>query len=51
MQAEVDGSFNEDGSVKKSAPIKVESKRTRAAIAAPKKSTKSVAKKTPAKRK
>jgi hypothetical protein len=51
MQAEVDGSFNEDGTVKKSAPIKVESKRTRAAIAAPKKSTKSVAKKTSAKRK
>ena len=51
MQAEVDGSFNEDGTVKKSAPIKVESKRTRAAIAAPKKSTKSVAKKKPAKRK
>lgn len=37
MQAQVDGSFNEDGTVKKSAPIKVESKRTRAAIAAPKK--------------
>ena len=51
MQAEVDGSFNEDGTVKKSAPIKVESKRTRAAIAAPKKSKKSVAKKKPAKRK
>ena len=37
MQAQVDASFNEDGTVKKSAPIKVESKRTRAAIAAPKK--------------
>jgi hypothetical protein len=51
MQSQVDASFNEDGTVKKSAPIKVESKRTRAAIAAPKKSTKSVAKKKPAKRK
>lgn len=51
MQAQVDASFNEDGTVKKSAPIKVESKRTRAAIAAPKKTTKSVAKKKPAKRK
>ena len=37
MQADVDGSFNEDGTVKKSAPIKIESKRTRTAIAAPKK--------------
>ena len=51
MQSQVDASFNEDGTVKKSAPIKVESKRTRAAIAAPKKSSKSVAKKKPAKRK
>ncbi len=51
MQAQVDASFNEDGTVKKSVPIKVESKRTRAAIAAPKKTTKSVAKKKPAKRK
>ena len=51
MQSQVDESFNQDGTVKKSAPIKVESKRTRAAIAAPKKSTKSVAKKKPAKRK
>lgn len=50
MQAQVDASFNEDGTVKKSAPIKVESKRTRAAIAAPKKRSKSVAKKKPAKR-
>ena len=51
MQSQVDASFNEDGTVKKSAPIKIESKRTRAAIAAPKKSTKSVSKKKPAKRK
>ena len=61
MQAVVDDSLNEDGTVKKSAPIRVESKRTRAAIAAPKKSSKApvkksvtkkkVAKKTTAKRK
>ena len=55
MQAVVDNSLNEDGTVKKSAPIRVESKRTRAAIAAPKKSAKApakrTAKKTPAKRK
>lgn len=51
MQTQVDASFNEDGTVKRSAPIKVESKRTRPAIAAPKKKTKSVAKKKPAKRK
>jgi hypothetical protein len=51
MQSQVDASFNEDGTVKKSAPIKVESKRTRTAIAAPKKNSKSVAKKKPAKRK
>jgi len=55
MQAVVDKSLNEDGTVKKSAPIRVESKRTRAAIAAPKKSAKApakrTAKKTPAKRK
>lgn len=48
MQAVVNDSLNADGTVKKSAPIKVESKRTRSAIAAPKKA---VAKKTPAKRK
>jgi hypothetical protein len=47
MQQTVDNSLNEDGTVKKSAPIRVESKRTRAAIAAPKKT----AKKSPAKRK
>jgi F0F1-type ATP synthase membrane subunit b/b' len=49
MQAQVDASFNEDGTVKKSAPIKVDSKRTRTAIAAPKNSA-SVSKKKPAKR-
>jgi cell division septum initiation protein DivIVA len=43
MQAVVDNSLNEDGTVKKSAPIRVESKRTRAAIAAPKKTSKSPA--------
>ena len=46
MQAVVDNSLNEDGTVKKSAPIRVESKRTRTAIAAPKKSSKSPAKRT-----
>ena len=48
---EVGKRLQADGTVKKSAPIKVESKRTRTAIAAPKKSSKSVAKKKPAKRK
>ena len=58
MQAVVNDSLNEDGTVKKSAPIRVESKRTRAAIAAPKKSAtkkvaakKQVVKKSVAKRK
>ena len=55
MQQSVDNSLNEDGTVKKSAPIRVESKRTRTAIAAPKSTTKTAAKKTakksPAKRK
>jgi hypothetical protein len=60
MQSDVDASINPDGTVKRSAPIKVESKRTRTAISAPKKkstaiahrSTKtSPAKKSPAKRK
>jgi vacuolar-type H+-ATPase subunit H len=55
MQQVVENSLNEDGTVKKSAPIRVESKRTRAAIAAPKKSAKApakrTAKKSPAKRK
>lgn len=51
MQAVVDNSLNEDGSVKKSAPIRIESKRTRAAIAAPKKSSKAPAKKTVTKKK
>jgi vacuolar-type H+-ATPase subunit H len=51
MQQVVDNSLNEDGTVKKSAPIRVESKRTRAAIAAPKKSSKAPAKKTVPKKK
>lgn len=51
MQAVVDNSLNEDGTVKKSAPIRIESKRTRAAIAAPKKSSKAPAKKTVTKKK
>ena len=58
MQAVVNDSLNEDGTVKKSAPIRVESKRTRVAIAAPKKSAtkkaaakKQVVKKSVAKRK
>jgi hypothetical protein len=55
MQETVENSLNEDGSVKKSAPIRIESKRTRAAISAPKKSANSplkrTAKKSPAKRK
>ncbi len=52
MQAAVNDSLNADGTVKKSAPIKVESKRTRAAIAAPKKAvaSKSVAKKSASKK-
>jgi len=52
MQAVVNDSLNADGTVKKSAPIKVESKRTRAAIAAPKKAVanKSVAKKSASKK-
>ena len=41
MQSEVDASINPDGTVERSAPIKVESKRTRTAISAPK--TKSTA--------
>jgi hypothetical protein len=51
MQAVVDNSLNEDGTVKKTVPIRIESKRTRTAIAAPKKSTKAPAKKTTAKKK
>ena len=53
MQAAVNDSLNADGTVKKSAPIKVESKRTRAAIAAPKSvaANKSVSKKPATKRK
>ena len=50
MQAVVDDSLNEDGTVKKSAPIRIESKRTRVAIAAPKKSAKTPAKKVVAKK-
>jgi len=51
MQAVVDNSLNEDGTVKKSAPIRIESKRTRVAIAAPKKTSKAPAKKTVTKKK
>ena len=51
----VNSAINEDGTIKKSAPIAVESKRTRAAISAPKRSKKSAvkrpAKKTATKRK
>jgi len=46
MQELVGASINEDGTVKRSAPIKVESKRTAPALEAPKKSTKSTAKRT-----
>jgi cell division septum initiation protein DivIVA len=48
MQVKVNESINVDGTVKKSAPIKVESKRTRTAIEAPAKRT---TKKSPSKRK
>jgi vacuolar-type H+-ATPase subunit H len=51
MQQGVDNSLNEDGTVKKSAPIRVESKRTRTAIAAPKSAAKKSTKKTSTKRK
>lgn len=51
MQTVVDDSLNEDGTVKKSAPIRVESKRTRTAISAPKKSQKTSAKQPVAQRK
>ena len=52
MQAVVNDSLNSDGTVKKSAPIKVESKRTRPAIAAPKKPAKkkAIAKKSASKK-
>jgi cell division septum initiation protein DivIVA len=40
----VSNAMNEDGTIKRSAPISVASKRTRAAISAPKRSKKSVAK-------
>jgi hypothetical protein len=46
MQEIVNTALNEDGTVKKSAPIRVESKRTSAAIEAPKKSSKTPAKRT-----
>ena len=46
MQELVNTSIAEDGTVKKSAPIKVESKRTTPAIEAPKKSAKTPAKRT-----
>jgi hypothetical protein len=46
MQEIVNTALNEDGTVKKSAPIRVESKRTSAAIEAPKKSSKASAKNT-----
>ena len=45
MQSQVDNSINVDGTVKKSAPIRIESKRTRTAISAPKKNSSSKAKK------
>jgi vacuolar-type H+-ATPase subunit H len=51
MQAVVDDSLNEDGTVKKSAPIRIESKRTHVAIAAPKNSSKAPAKKRVTKKK
>ena len=55
MQEIVNTALNEDGTVKKSAPIKVESKRTSPAIEAPKKSSNTparrTAKKTTSKRK
>ena len=55
MQEIVNSSLNEDGTVKKSAPIKVESKRTSPALEAPKRSAntpaKRTAKKTTSKRK
>jgi cell division septum initiation protein DivIVA len=55
MQEIVNTALNEDGTVKKSAPIRVESKRTSPAIEAPKKSSntpaKRTAKKTTSKRK
>ena len=40
----VNNALNTDGTIKRSAPISVESKRTRTAISAPKRSKKSVAK-------
>ena len=46
MQETVNKALAEDGTVKKSAPIRVESKRTSAAIEAPKKSSKASAKNT-----
>jgi hypothetical protein len=51
MKNAVESSFNQDGTVKRSEPIRVESKRTRAAIVAPKKTAKKTTKKKAAKRK
>ena len=53
MQAVVNDSLNEDGTVRRKEPIKVESRRTAPAIDAPsaRAPKKSVAKKTPSKRK
>ncbi len=46
MQSEVDASINPDGTVKRSAPIRVESKRTRTAISAPKNKSTAIANRT-----
>lgn len=43
MQSDVDADINPDGTVKRSAPIKVESKRARTAISAPKKKSTAIA--------
>ena len=51
MKNAVESSFNQDGTVKRSEPIRVESKRTRAALVAPKKTAKKTTKKKAAKRK
>ena len=52
MQAMVNDTLNEDGTVRRKEPIKVESRRTAPALDAPKRAAKkSAAKKSPAKRK
>ena len=53
MQAVVNDSLNEDGTVRRKEPMKVESRRTAPAIDAPSRRapSKSAAKKTPSKRK